>query len=650
MTVTGGESEDEKTHVDREPPIFPRVGDSQSVNSQLTSASAGAGASLFTSPDQRDLPSAPAPVVTTAASASGAASGSKGSRLRWLVAGVATLVVLLVVGGIIVLAAPRAGSASATAHYAPADTAVYIELRLDLPGDQHDSLAAFMGHFPGFADPSTFQQKLDESLNTLVSSKSSGLDWSNDVKPWFAGQVGVFGTPTMTSMLTSGTTPGTTMPTSAGLGSQMTFVLTVNDRAKLESIIDQHLGTATVQSVDYLGVQIRTFNAPANGGDPVSFAVTDDTLLISPSIDQIKTALDVHAGGKPALADNQFYVQQLGSLHSDRLATVYYDAGQLLSAMPQPTESLLPASCTQIFAAAGQVKYVGEVRAESDHLAATMRAQIPTGGNLPAPSANKQTTLAQSMPADTVAYVEARNIGANASWLIKQGMSCMAASPGVGPLPSAFNGLGDPSALIEQFLGAKPEDYLDFVDDAALGMTYGDGHWSGGIVATVDDAAVATQRVNKLTSLIQMLGRFGSSSSGITSEEIDHNGTKITVIHVTPTDGTGSPMSLQIAVNGGKLYLGLDDFVTAALDQNAADSLSASPKYQKALAGSGDNSGIVYVDIQAALAARDANMTEDVRRQYETNVKPFLTPLSTLSAISHIDGGMVVTNAFLFVE
>ena len=90
--------------------------------------------------------------------------------------------------------------------------------------------------------------------------------------------------------------------------------------------------------------------------------------------------------------------------------------------------------------------------------------------------------------------------------------------------------------------------------------------------------------------------------------------------------------------------------MTSALDLASADSLSASPKYQKALAGSGDNSGIVYVDLQAALAAREANMPADAKQQYEQNVKPFLTPLSTLSAVSHIDGGMVVTNAFLFVE
>ena len=79
---------------------------------------------------------------------------------------------------------------SASAHYVPADTGAYAELRLDLPGDQKDNLASFMSHFPGFADQASFQQKLDETLNTVLQRAYPSLDWNTDVKPWFGGQVG----------------------------------------------------------------------------------------------------------------------------------------------------------------------------------------------------------------------------------------------------------------------------------------------------------------------------------------------------------------------------------------------------------------------------------------------------------------------------
>ena len=48
----------------------------------------------------------------------------------------------------------------------PATAVAYGELRLDLPGDQHDQLAAFMAHFPGFDDPASFDTKLDAAART----------------------------------------------------------------------------------------------------------------------------------------------------------------------------------------------------------------------------------------------------------------------------------------------------------------------------------------------------------------------------------------------------------------------------------------------------------------------------------------------------
>ena len=64
----------------------------------------------------------------------------------------------------------------AVSHYAPADAAMYEEIDLNMPGDQHDQLASFMSHFPGFADPSSFQQKLDDTLNQLLGVERLGLD------------------------------------------------------------------------------------------------------------------------------------------------------------------------------------------------------------------------------------------------------------------------------------------------------------------------------------------------------------------------------------------------------------------------------------------------------------------------------------------
>ena len=107
-------------------------------------------------------------------------------------------------------------------------------------------------------------------------------------------------------------------------GSDSVIVLTVTDKAKLQSVIDANIGSAQVSSSDYQGQQIKTIAQPAGMSVSVSYVVTDDALLVAPSVDLLKQALDVKAGTKPALADDSYFLQQLGALHADRLATVLH--------------------------------------------------------------------------------------------------------------------------------------------------------------------------------------------------------------------------------------------------------------------------------------------------------------------------------------
>ena len=91
--------------------------------------------------------------------------------------------------------------------------------------------------------------------------------------------------------------------------------------------------------------------------------------------------------------------------------------------------------------------------------------------------------------------------------------------------------------------------------------------------------------------------------------------------------------------------------MTSALDRSASDSLASDARYQKAIAGGpADNAGIVYANIAEAISAAESNMPADKKAAFETNTKPFLDPLSSLSIVSHVDGGMLISNGFLFVE
>jgi hypothetical protein len=627
-----GDTGDEGTRVDREPPAFP------SVNNESRSWAApgsSESASLFSSADDRDAPSADMVVVPTHR----VGGPTRMSRWRWAVAALSTLVVLSIVGGVLLLAAPHAGTPSVLSHYVPADVAGYFEVDTSMPGDQKANTAAFMSHFPGFADQAAFQQKIDESLEQLFKSMNSGLDWKNDIQPSYGGQIAIFGSNFAPSYSTD------FMMTGEPVTPDIVAAITIKDRTRVHDLIAQKLADshATYETQQYQGADEWTVGA--SGDAKSAIALTDDALLASLSVDLIHRSLDVHTGQTGALAADQYFITQLGQFHADRLATMYYD-GAKAAQTPLTSNPLMPAACTQLFESSTKVKYAGEVRAESDRVGFTIRSQPATGGDLPPLPQNRHTTLAESMPANTVAYSETRSFGAGARYLIKQYLACMQSGSESGPLPF---GLGDPSQLFGQILGTKPEDFLDFVDDAGFGLSYSDGKFGGGVVATVDDTAVATQRVTQLIGLLRLGGSgLGSSGAGMSIDEIDHNGVKINVIKLqTPGSVPASNMQLQIGVANGKLYLGVDDFVTAALDRAAADSLAANDAYASAV-GSADNAGVVYVDIAALRAFAEQTSTSD--SDYETNVKPFVVPLNTLAVISHVDNGTVVANAFLLVE
>ena len=88
------------------------------------------------------------------------------------------------------LLAGRAPNAKILA-WAPADSIVYGEFRLDLPGDQHHNVAEFLSHFPGFDDQAAIDTKLDETLDQFLTSATDGdQSYIADVEPWFDGEVG----------------------------------------------------------------------------------------------------------------------------------------------------------------------------------------------------------------------------------------------------------------------------------------------------------------------------------------------------------------------------------------------------------------------------------------------------------------------------
>jgi hypothetical protein len=267
-----------------------------------------------------------------------------------------------------------------------------------------------------------------------------------------------------------------------------------------------------------------------------------------------------------------------------------------------------------------------------------MRSTIPTGANIPAAPGNRKSSLLAAMPASTVAYLEARQVGAGINSVIAQLMSCM--SSGQTPF--------DPRQF-EQMLGTDLDKYFDFLADAGIAVTSENGKFGAGLVATVDDQGVAATRVERLLGAVRLLAMTG----GVTITEEQHGDATLTVIKVDNAAliPGGEIPSVALTVAGGRLYIGLDDFVVNALDRAEVDSLAASPRLQAALAAGGvENAGFLFIDVAAIRGMAEAAIPAGDRPQYENEAKPFVEPISNFVLVNRTDGSINVANAFLYVE
>ena len=145
-------------------------------------------------PDEQPTWSPPEEVTTPVPAAPVALAGDRPpvrSRLRWGIALLVSLLVVVIAGGAFYLVT-AATPTSALLADVPGDALYYVELRADLPGSQRQALAELLSGFPGFADRSQLDAKLSESVDKLLLRATDGkYDYSTQIKPWFAGQLAV---------------------------------------------------------------------------------------------------------------------------------------------------------------------------------------------------------------------------------------------------------------------------------------------------------------------------------------------------------------------------------------------------------------------------------------------------------------------------
>ena len=244
----------------------------------------------------------------------------KRSRGRWALALGGAVAVVAITAALVFALVGKSPNATVLG-YVPADSIVYGELRMDLPGDQGKQIAAFLSKFPGFADQAAFESKIDEALDRIVAGASSDKQtYTKDIKPWFEGELAfaIGPLPDTKALLAD--------PASAKI--RALVLLSVKDGALAQAWFDALIkeGGAAVTTESYGGA---TITKPADSGaQPYGLAIIDGKVAVIGDLDSVKAAIDTKGGG--AFAAQPGPKAAFGAADSDHLGFAYMALGPIL--------------------------------------------------------------------------------------------------------------------------------------------------------------------------------------------------------------------------------------------------------------------------------------------------------------------------------
>ena len=557
------------------------------------------------------------------------------SRLKWLAAGLVTLLVVGTAAGATLLLTSDSGDPAVLA-WTPADSVAYAELRLDLPGTQDAELAEVMKAFPGFQDQAAFPVKLSEALDQLVGQATSGKQsYRNDIEPWFGGQIGA----------SVGPLPETADPNAA----RALVLLSVKDGAKATAWIDGLVKAegAAMATETYNGVTITTVTPPAGSGVEAAgmkaaYAVLGPVLALG-DLTSVKAAIDTK--GTSGLPTDTQFKEAEASVTGDRLAFAYVDtaaiaegavklAGDAAAALPD-LPSMLQGWMTPWAVAA--------VRAENGaFIIETRSPHAKTAG----PPQNAVSKIPGLVPPTTVFLAEGQDVGKTLAQVKQQ----LASDP---QLADALEQVDAALALVGGFDAAT-----GWIGEAGVALTRDGDQVGGEVVVVPTDPAAADRLMGQLKAFLQL----GGAQAGITVTEEAYGGTTITVVNLgglggllgAATDGAvqaPAELSIAYAVTDEVVVLGYGtDFVKGVLDARTGDSLAKTERFSAALAKVGkSNAALVWVDVAGIRGFAEGMIPSDARGDYDANAKPYLAAfdsiIGTMTPGETIDSGTIIISA-----
>ncbi len=591
---------------------------------------------------------------------------------RWVAALVVVVLVVVAGVGATLLLTGSTAATSAVLGYVPADTVLYAEVRLDLPGSQRAEVANTLSAFPGFADQASLGSKLGEVLDRVVKAATSGKhDYQTEIAPWFGGQLAVAEGP-QAILSTSGKsgagaaapvpTPGdlaslpactggpaaTATPDSLSLGgmavSPRALVLaSVTDSQKagawVGSVLAGEGAAATDLTCGGVAVHLVGAAAPAVGAQNAAWAVVGDRVLLAGDLDSVRLA--IATGGTGGLASTPNFGKAVAAVSGDHVGFLYAAvraaASAELAALPATGADAVPDAAAGLLAGMLPEWVAGDLRAAGGNLVLDTVGPASDGSS----AANRASDLASVAPPDTIALLDAHDVGAALTALRAK----VAADPALAP---SLKQLDDAIGLAGGW-----DQVVGWIGDAGIAITRTGSGVSGGILIRPADASAAKHLFTQLRSLLVLTG----ASSGLAIGDESYRGETITTIDLSALaplaesalggrlGGATVPSDLKLAyaVTDKVVVLTPDpSFAKAVIDASqGGGSLATSARFSALLGTAGAmTTGLTWVDLAAVRDLAESAMPATERAKYDADVRPYLIPADALISTSVADNGL----------
>ncbi len=543
-------------------------------------------------------------------------AAGRGSALRWGIAIGVTALVVAIVAIAIVLTSGRSAPSALAGHVPIENVIMYGEVRLDLPGDQRQKLGDFLSKFPGFADQSTLDLKLDDAMDRILASMTGSQSWTADIKPWFGGQLAF---------------AVGDLPQPGFNGEPRSLVLaTVKDAGVAQAWVDRVITGQTTSSADYKGTRLTVVEG-FDGRSAVG--IIGGQVLVAGSQASVEASVDI--AGQSAFGKNERFVEARGALQGDDLGFMFLNLRYVLDYLEASVESGAPAAFDIADFATLPDWVTARLRAESDSL--VFEAVNPHVAPL-APLENRASRITPNLPPGTIAVFDAHEFGNQVESLIGRFQA--------NPLLAA--GFSEIEPTLELLFGGI-DGLVGWMDDIGFAVTRVGDVVDGGLIITTQDRAAAEALTDRLSGFVALSGLPGASI-----REEAYGGATIQIVDLGDWQdlsmliGGGAPFTgraeLAYAVTDGYVVFGSGTgFVKQVLDAGPGPSLADDPRFQALLGRvAADNTGATFIDLTAIRALAEATLAADpaALATYERDVKPFLEPLDAIIHGSTIGGSV----------